>query len=260
MKVFILAGGFGTRLSEETMLKPKPMVEVGKFPILWHIMKIYSHYGFNDFVILGGYKVEYIKNYFLNFYMTNSDLTIDLSDNNVTILSKSVAPWKVTILDTGLDTGTGSRILKAKQLIEGTREPFFLTYGDGVADVNLKELLEFHKSQGRIGTVTAIQPSGRFGTLSFSENNSVKSFVEKAKGDGNWINGGFFVFEPEFINYIPDHDVMLEQDPLVNLVRDNQLSAYKHYGFWKAMDTLRDNKELNSMWNNNQASWKVWRD
>lgn len=258
MKVFILAGGFGTRLSEETLLRPKPMVEIGRKPILWHIMKIYSHYGFNDFVILGGYKVEYIKNYFLNYYNNTSDLTVDLSTNRVTIHSNQAEPWKVTVLDTGLKTSTGSRIKRAKDFID-TNEPFLLTYGDGLSDVNIKNLVDFHKAGGRIGTVTAVQPSGRFGSLNINSTSSeVEDFVEKPKGDGRYINGGFFVFEPKFLDYIPDSDVMLEQDPLINLAKDHQLGAYKHEGFWRAMDTLRDNQELNSMWSSNNAPWYVW--
>lgn len=261
MKVFILAGGFGTRLSEETIYKPKPMVDIGRKPIMWHIMKMYSHYGFNDFVILGGYKVDYIKNYFLNYYNTMSDITVDLNTNRVTVHTNFAEPWKVTVLDTGLKTSTGSRIKLAKDFITDTNEPFMLTYGDGLADVNLKELLEFHKAQGRIGTVTSVLPSGRFGALGINhDNNQVETFVEKPKGDGRYINGGFFVFEPKFLDYIPDHDVMLEQDPLVNLTKDGQLSAFKHDGFWRAMDTLRDNQELNSIWDSHQAPWKVWED
>ncbi len=258
MKVFILAGGLGTRLSEETQFKPKPMVEIGRYPILWHIMKIYSFYGFNDFVLLGGYKVDYIKNYFLNYYMNTSNLTIDLSSNNITVHSSKSEPWRVTVLDTGLKTSTGTRIQKAKTFIEGVDEPFFLTYGDGVADINIQELLSFHKAHGKIGTVTVVQPKGRFGTVSLDEYENVSSFIEKPKGDGNWINGGFFVLEPEFLKYIPNYDVMLEQEPLNNLIDANQLCAYKHSGFWKAMDTLRDNHELNTMWDSNNAPWKLW--
>ncbi len=258
MKVLILAGGFGTRLSEETMYRPKPMVDIGKKPILWHIMKIYSHYGFNDFCILGGYKVEYIKNYFLNYYNNNSNLTIDLSNNNVTIHSNEAEPWKVTVLDTGLNTSTGSRIQKAKEFLDDSDESFMLTYGDGVADVNIKDLLAFHKSHKKIGTMTTVMPSGRFGAVTIDETNEVKSFVEKPKGDGRWINGGFFVFEKKFLDFIPDYDCMLEQEPLTKLVEANELCAYKHEGYWKAMDTLRDNQELNNLWNANKAPWKIW--
>ena len=258
MKVFILAGGLGTRLSEETILRPKPMVEVGGYPILWHIMKIYSHYGFNDFVLLCGYKIEVIKYYFLNYYANNSDLTINLKSNDIEIHSNTSEPWKVTILNTGLETSTGSRIKKARKFIENSKEPFFLTYGDGVADINILDLLEFHKKNGKIGTLSAVMPSGRFGSILIDDSHNIQSFIEKPQGDGGWINGGFFVFEPEFLNYIPDNDVMLEADPLNNLIKDSQLNAYKHQGFWKAMDTLRDNHDLNKLWVNKKAPWKVW--
>lgn len=258
MKVFILAGGLGTRLSEETILRPKPMVEVGGYPILWHIMKIYSHYGFNDFVLLCGYKIEVIKYYFLNYYANNSDLTIDLKSNDIEIHSNTSEPWKVTILNTGLETSTGSRIKRARKFIESSKEPFFLTYGDGVADINILDLLEFHKKNGKIGTLSAVMPSGRFGSILIDDSHNIQSFIEKPQGDGGWINGGFFVFEPEFLNYIPDNDVMLEADPLNNLIKDSQLNAYKHQGFWKAMDTLRDNHDLNKLWVNKKAPWKVW--
>lgn len=258
MKVFILAGGLGTRLSEETLLKPKPMVEVGGYPILWHIMKIYSHYGFNDFVLLCGYKIEVIKYYFLNYYANNSDLTINLKSNDIEIHSNTSEPWRVTILNTGLETSTGSRIKKARKFIENSKEPFFLTYGDGVADINILDLLEFHKKNGKIGTLSAVMPSGRFGSILIDDYHNIQSFIEKPQGDGGWINGGFFVFEPEFLNYIPDNDVMLEADPLNNLIKDSQLNAYKHQGFWKAMDTLRDNHDLNKLWNRKMAPWKVW--
>lgn len=259
MKVFILAGGLGTRLSEETLVKPKPMVEVGGYPILWHIMKIYSFYGYNDFVILGGYKIDFIKYYFLNYYANNSNLTVDLKNNNITIHSNFSEPWKVTILNTGLNTSTGSRIKLARKFIEENDEPFMLTYGDGVADIDIPKLVEFHKNKKQIATMTSVLPSGRFGAVSIDEKNDVKSFIEKPRGDGGWINGGFFVMEPQFVDYIPDYDVMLEQEPLFNLVQDNQLNAYKHHGFWKAMDTLRDNQELNKLWNNGTAPWKVWK-
>lgn len=258
MKVYILAGGLGTRLSEETVTKPKPMVEIGGFPILWHIMKIYSHYGFNDFVILGGYKIDYIKYYFLNYYANNSDLTINLKNNDIKIHRNKSEPWNVTILNTGLETSTGSRIKKAKDFILEDNKPFMLTYGDGVANINIDELVKFHKEHGKVATMTTVMPSGRFGSVSINNTSEVKSFVEKPKGDGGWINGGFFVFNPEFLNFIPDFDVMLEAEPLFNLVKDNQLMAYKHDGFWKAMDTLRDNHDLNKLWDAGRAPWKIW--
>lgn len=258
MKVFILAGGLGTRLSEETILRPKPMVEVGGHPILWHIMKIYSHYGFNDFVLLCGYKIEVIKYYFLNYYANNSDFTINLKTDEIKIHSTEAEPWKVTILNTGLNTSTGSRIQRAKDFILDSKDPFMLTYGDGVANINIPELLAFHKKNKKIATMTTVLPMGRFGSVNIDNNGVVDSFVEKPQGAAGWINAGFFVFEPEFLNYIPDFDVMLEQDPLISLVKDKQLSAYKHEGFWKAMDTLRDNQELNKLWNAGKSPWKIW--
>ena len=260
MKVLILAGGLGTRLSEETNLKPKPMVEVGDYPILWHIMKIYSYYGFNDFVLLCGYKANMIKDYFKNFYINNADIKIDLSTNEIKVLKNQCENWKVTILNTGVDTLTGSRIRLAKNyVLEDKDEEFMVTYGDGVSDVNIHEVLNHHRNSKKIATLTAVQPMGRFGTLSLDTNNNVNHFIEKQAGDGGWVNGGFFVFNKKFFDYIPDTNVMLEEDPLLNLVKDNQLSAYKHSGFWKPMDTLRDNHELNKMWNSGNAPWKIWK-
>lgn len=257
MKVVILAGGLGTRLSEETDLRPKPMVEIGGKPILWHIMKIYSHYGFNDFIILSGYKSHIIKDYFVNYYNRYSDITVDMSDNTVEVHKTRNEPWKVTILYTGRDTMTGGRIKKAKEYIGN--EPFMLTYGDGVSDVNITELLNSHKKSGKITTVTAIQPSGRFGSLNINKNNEVESFAEKPIGDGNWINGGFFVCQPEIFDYIPNgDDVIFERKPLEGLSKDNQLNAYKHDGFWRPMDTLKDKMDLTDMWQNLQAPWVVW--
>ncbi len=259
MKVAILAGGFGTRLSEETVIKPKPMVEIGGKPILWHIMKIYSTYGFNDFVILLGYKGYMIKEYFANYFLHQSDVTIDLENNNIQIHNTKAEPWKVTLVDTGLYTQTGGRILRAKKYLEGGT--FMLTYGDGVADINIKELIEFHKKHGKYATVTAVQPSGRFGALELDESNNVIRFKEKPKGDGAWINGGFFVLEPEIFDYINKGDeTYWERDPLENLAKDGQLVAYKHYGFWKPMDMLRDKKELEELWNSGKAPWKIWDD
>lgn len=260
MKVLILAGGLGTRLSEETTQKPKPMVEVGDYPILWHIMKIYSHYGFNDFIILCGYKANMIKDYFTNFYINNSDIKIDLSNNTIQELENQSEDWKVTILNTGINTLTGSRIKLAKKyVLEDDDDNFMVTYGDGVSDVNINDLLTYHKNNHKIATLTAVQPMGRFGTLSLDNSNSVNHFVEKQAGDGGWVNGGFFVFNKKFFDYIPDENVMLEESPLLDLVKDNELIAYKHAGFWKPMDTLRDNHELNKMWNKGNAPWKIWK-
>lgn len=256
MKTLILAGGLGTRLSEETNLRPKPMVEIGEFPILWHIMKIYSYYGFNDFILLCGYKHQHIKDYFVNYYLNNADITIDLKTNDIEVHATKAEDWKVTILNTGLDTLTGSRIKMAQKYVGN--EQFMVTYGDGVSDVNIPKLIDFHNKQGKIGTLTAVKPSGRFGALDIDGSSNINSFIEKPQGDGNWVNGGFFVFEPEFFNYIPDSNVMLEQTPLLHLVKDNELSAYKHEGFWKPMDTLRDKIELNKMWESHKAPWKVW--
>ncbi len=257
MKVVILAGGFGTRLSEETDIKPKPMVEIGGKPILWHIMKIYSTYGFNDFVICLGYKGYVIKEYFANYFLHMSDVTIDLKNNQLEIHNVKAEPWKVTLVDTGLNTMTGGRIKRVQKYIGN--ETFMLTYGDGVANINIKELLEFHKNHGKFATVTAVQPSGRFGALDL-EDGKVKAFKEKPKGDGAWINGGFFVLEPQIFEYIDGDETIWERDPLENLARDGQLMAYKHTGFWKPMDTLRDKRELESLWQSGNPPWKVWND
>ena len=257
MKVLILAGGFGTRLSEETNIRPKPMVEFGGKPILWHIMKIYSHYGFNEFVILLGYKGYYIKEYFSNYFLHQSDITIDLKNNNLEIHNNSSEPWKVTLIDTGIDSMTGGRIKRAKKYINN--ETFLLTYGDGVGDVNIQKLVDFHKSHQGLLTITATQPDGRFGALEINENNRVEKFLEKPKGDGSWINGGFFVCEPEVLNYIEGDSTIFEREPLEKLAQEKQVFTYKHYGFWKPMDTLRDKKELNLMWETDKAKWKVWK-
>lgn len=258
MKVLILAGGYGTRFSEETDVKPKPMIQIGGQPILWHIMKMYSHYGFNDFVILLGYKSYVIKEYFANYFLHQSDITIDISNNEVKILNNNSEPWKITLLDTGLDTMTGGRILRAKHAIGN--EPFMLTYGDGVSDVNIGELVAFHKKHGKAITMTSVQPEGRFGTMSIdSENHGVSTFMEKPKGDGNWINGGFFVCEPKVLDYIKEGDrTVWERSPLENLAKDGELFAYKHTGFWQPMDTLREKIVLNELWEKGQAKWKTW--
>ncbi|WP_273404256.1 glucose-1-phosphate cytidylyltransferase [Campylobacter avium] len=264
MKVLILAGGLGTRLSEETSLLPKPMVEIGGKPILWHIMKFYSHWGFNDFIILTGYKGHIIKDYFINYYTHYSDITVDMSNNSLQIHTTRHEPWKVTMLYTGQDTMTGGRILKAKDYVGN--ESFMLTYGDGLSDVNLKKLLAFHKEHKRAITMTSILPEGRFGKLDIDENNRIKAFTEKPKGDAStdnagWINGGFFVCEPKIFDYIKDGDeTIFEQEPLKNLAKDKELYAYKHSGFWKCMDTLKDKKELNKLWLENKAPWALWED
>lgn len=259
MKVVILAGGLGTRLGEETGIRPKPMVGIGGHPILWHIMKIYSFYGFNDFVILTGYKSEVIKDYFVNYYLNNSDVTVDLSTNNVEVHQNTSEPWKVTMLYTGRDTLTGGRIKRAQNFIGNS--PFLLTYGDGVANVNIHELIENHKRSGKLATLTAYQPEGRFGSIDIATNGQVNKFQEKPKEGGAWINAGFFVLQPEIFNYIPEDDnAIWEQDPLKNLSKDGELNAYKHNGFWHAMDMLKDKIDLNNMWSENRAPWKIWKE
>jgi len=257
MKVVLLAGGFGTRLSEETDIKPKPMVEIGGKPILWHIMKTYSTYGFDDFVILLGYKGYFIKEYFANYFLHQSDVTIDLSLNKMEVFNNSAEPWKITLLDTGLNSMTGGRIRRAQEFIGN--ETFMLTYGDGVANIDINNLLKFHRAHGRSLTMTSAQPEGRFGALDISENNKVREFKEKPKGDGGWINAGYFVCEPKIFDYITQGDEsVFEKAPLQNLAKDGELYTYKHDDFWMPMDTLRDKHELNKMWDENQAPWKVW--
>jgi glucose-1-phosphate cytidylyltransferase len=259
MKIIILAGGFGTRLSEETDLKPKPMVEIGGHPVLWHIMKVYSHYGFNDFVILTGYKSHIIKDYFINYYTRYCDITVNMSDNSVEIHKIRQENWKVTLLYTGQATMTGSRVKKAQEYIGN--EPFMLTYGDGVADVDINSLLTSHKNSGKIATMTAVQMSGRFGVLSINNSNIITSFMEKPLGEESWINGGFFVCESKVFDYISseEENVIFEREPLENIAKDGQLNAYKHKGFWRPMDSLREKNELNSLWSSGKAPWKVWR-
>ncbi|TKC16985.1 glucose-1-phosphate cytidylyltransferase [Robertmurraya kyonggiensis] len=258
MKVVLLAGGFGTRISEESHLKPKPMIEIGGKPILWHIMKIYSEYGFNDFVICLGYKSFYIKEYFAHYFLHESDVTFDFRNGNKQIIHNvNAEPWKVTLVDTGLETMTGGRLKRVKQYLDN--ETFMLTYGDGVSDVNIKELVEFHKTHGKLATVTTTQPSGRFGALALGDNNEVTAFQEKPQGDGGWVNAGYFVMEPEVIDYIDGDDTILEKAPLENLALDGQLSAFKHTGYWQPMDTLRDKNHLESLWVKNEAPWKLWR-
>jgi glucose-1-phosphate cytidylyltransferase len=255
MKVLILAGGYGTRLSEETEIRPKPMVEIGGKPILWHIMKTYSHYGFNEFIILLGYKGYYIKEYFANYFLHQSDITFDMSNGEMKVHNNTSEPWKVTLLDTGIDSQTGGRIKRAKDFIEN--ETFMLTYGDGVSDVNLEKLLKFHYKNKSTVTMTAIQPAGRFGALDI-EDNIIRKFIEKPAGDGSWINGGFMVCEPQILDYIESDSTVLEKNPLQTLAQEGKLTAYKHQGFWQCMDTLRDKFILNDLWNKNQAPWKLW--
>ena len=258
MKVVILAGGFGSRLSEETELKPKPMVEIGDKPILWHIMKIYSHYGFNDFVICLGFKGFYIKEYFSNYYLHNCNVTFDFrkNGNNMIIDNHNAEPWRVALVDTGLNTMTGGRIKRIQEYIGD--ETFMMTYGDGVSNVNITKLVEFHKEHKKLVTVTAVKPSGRFGALEIQDStNRVKQFKEKPKEAISWMNGGFFVIEPQVFDYIQDDEMPFELEPLENISRDNQLVAYKHDGFWRCMDTFMNKKELNKLWVTN-PEWKLW--
>ena len=254
MQAVILAGGLGTRISEESHLKPKPMIEVGGMPILWHILKIYSSHGINDFIICCGYKGYLIKEYFANYFMHNSDMTVDLSSNNLEFHSKSAESWKVTLVETGMNSMTGGRIKRIQDYVKGT---FCLTYGDGVSDLDITALIQFHKAEGRLATLTSVMPEGRFGALDI-ENGEVKEFVEKPKGDGMWVNGGFFVCEPGVFSYIDDDSTVWEEGPLKTLAASGQLSAFKHFGFWQPMDTLRDRNLLNGLWEKNLAAWKVW--
>ena len=256
MKVVILAGGFGTRLSEETDIKPKPMVEIGGKPILWHIMKNYSSHGFNEFVILLGYKGYVIKEFFSNYFLHQSDVTFDLANNSMEVHQNESEPWKVTLLDTGLGTLTGGRIKRAKDYIGD--DDFLLTYGDGLSDVDIAKTVEFHKSHGKNITMTAVQPAGRYGALDIKADNSISSFKEKPKGDGTWINGGFFVCKSEVLDYIDGDLTTFEQEPLTDLAAEGQLMSFKHDGFWECMDTLRDKTNLCQLWDNDQASWKKW--
>ena len=257
MKVVILAGGMGTRITEESHLKPKPMIEIGGKPILWHIMKIYASQGYNDFIICCGYKGHLIKQYFLNYYLYNSDIYVDTSTNELQIKNSNSSDFKVTLIDTGLKTMTAGRINKIKDYID--TDDFFLTYGDGVANIDINEELKFHKKHGKIGTMTIVQPEGKYGSLKFDNNNLVKDFKEKPKGDGAWINGGFFILKKEIFNYLDDsyENIMWEQEPLDNLKNMQELVAYKHSGFWKSMDSMKDKNELEKIWKQNQI-WKNW--
>ena len=259
MKAVILAGGLGTRISEETHLKPKPMVEIGGRPILWHILKIYSHYGINDFVICAGYKGYIIKEYFANYFLHMSDVTFDMESNSMEVHSRNAEPWRVTVVDTGEETMTGGRLKRAAEYLGD--QPFCFTYGDGVADVDISALVDFHRRSGKLATMTAVQPPGRYGALNFHQDDEsiVQEFKEKPQGDGAWINGGFFVLQPGAIDYVTGGDSMnWEREPLERLASDRQLTAFRHHGFWRPMDTLRDRNQLEDLWANNQAPWKTW--
>ncbi|HYW33917.1 MAG TPA: glucose-1-phosphate cytidylyltransferase [Balneolaceae bacterium] len=257
MKTVILAGGYGTRISEETSVRPKPMVEIGEKPIIWHIMKIYSHYGINDFVICCGYKGKVIKEYFANYFLHQSDMTFDLKNNEMHVIENDVEPWKVTLIDTGMKTMTGGRLKKVRNYLDD--ETFCLTYGDGLTDLNIGKVIEFHKRQDTYATLTAVQPPGRFGTFRLgAEEDKISRFREKPQGDNAWINGGFFVLEPEVISYIEGDQTVWEREPLETLARDGKLSAYKYSGFWHPMDTLHDKNVLEDLWQSEEKPWKVW--
>lgn len=258
MKVVILAGGFGTRISEESHLKPKPMIEIGGKPILWHIMKSYSYYGYNEFIICLGYKGYAIKEFFADYYLHTSDVTFDFANKNKMTIHNNVSePWKVTLVDTGLNTMTGGRIKSVQKYVGNER--FMLTYGDGVSDVNINDIEAYHNNSGKYLTMTAIQPGGRFGVLDINdETNNIKEFVEKSKEDGGWINAGFMVVEPEVFNYIEDDSTVFEKEPLEKLAKEGNLMAYKHNGFWQCMDTQRDKGLLERLWRENRAPWKTW--
>lgn len=256
MKAVILAGGLGTRISEETHLKPKPMIEIGGKPILWHIMKSYSAHGINDFIVCCGYKGYIIKEYFANYFLHMSDVTFDMVNNKMEVHQKYAEPWKVTLVDTGEETLTGGRLKRVADYVQD-EEAFCFTYGDGVADVDISSLIAFHKSHGKFATVTAVQPPGRYGALNMNES-SVKSFTEKPRGDGGWINGGFFVLSPACMKYIQDDQSSWENEPLARLAADEQLMAFEHSGFWQPMDTLREKNQLEDLWQSGKAPWKVW--
>ena len=257
MKAVILAGGFGTRISEESNLRPKPMVDIGAYPILWHIMKIYSAHGINDFIICCGYKGYMIKEYFSNYFLHQSDVTFDIKNNLMEVLQNNVEPWKVTLIDTGEKTMTGGRLKRVQEYLDD--ETFCMTYGDGVSDVNITELVEFHKNQQTLGTLTAVQPPGRFGAFKLENGkNTIPSFKEKPQGDGAWVNGGFFVLEPQVLDIIDGDETVWEREPMEKLAQDGSMAAYKHHGFWQPMDTLRDMHVLEDMWQSGSAPWKKW--
>ncbi len=258
MKVVILCGGMGMRLKEETEFKPKPMVPIGSRPILWHIMKIYSAFGFNEFIICLGYKGYMIKEYFSNYFLHQSDVTIDVKNNKIEVHNNVCEPWKITLIDTGLDTMTGGRIKRIRDYVKN--ETFMVTYGDGVGDINLKEVLEFHKKQGKYATLTATKLLGRFGALEINSKDEIISFQEKPKGNRAWVNSGFFVLEPQVFDYIEGDETMWEREPLEKLAKNEQLAAYKHKGFWMCMDTLRDKEVLGELWISGNLPWKTWKD
>ena len=256
MKVVILAGGRGTRIQEESLIKPKPLIEIGSKPIIWHIMKTYSHYGFKEFIICCGYKGYLIKEYFANFSLYNSDVTIDVKKNEIKVHKNNNEDWKITLVDTGDESLTGGRVLRIKDFVG---DEFFLTYGDGVSDVDIGKLVDHHKSNNKVATMTIVQPQGRFGMVEYnSKTNLIENFAEKLKGDGSWINGGFFALNKKIFEYLKDDQTILERDPLEKLSKENQLTAFRHEKFWHAMDTLRDKIYLESLWNKNKAPWKIW--
>jgi glucose-1-phosphate cytidylyltransferase len=255
MKAVILAGGFGTRISEETDVKPKPMIEIGGMPLLWHIMKSYSSYGINEFVICCGYKGYVIKEYFANYFLHMSDVTFDIKNNKMEVNQKFAEPWKVTLVDTGLNTMTGGRLKKIEKYLDG--ETFCFTYGDGLADIDLKKLINFHKKSKSFVTVTAVQPPGKYGALNLKKD-KVTIFQEKPAGDGSWVNGGYFVLESKIFDYLKGDSTVWEKEPLEKMAKQNKVAAYKHDGFWQALDTLRDKNYLESLWDSNKAPWKIW--
>jgi glucose-1-phosphate cytidylyltransferase len=258
MKAVILAGGFGTRISEETSIRPKPMVEIGGRPILWHIMKLYSHFGIHDFIVCCGYRGEVIKRYFAEYFLAHSDITYDLARGETETHRSVSEPWRVTCVDTGLDTMTGGRLRRIRHYLD-PEEPFCLTYGDGVANLDVRKSIKFHREHGKLATLTAVQPMGRFGAFALNQGEtSVSSFLEKPRGDGAWVNGGFFVLSPQVMDYIEGDDCVWERGPLEQLAGDGELEAYRHHGFWQAMDTLRDKMVLEELWKEKKAPWKVW--
>ena len=258
MKAVILAGGLGTRISEETHLKPKPMIEIGGKPILWHIMKMYSAHGVNDFVVCCGYKGYIIKEYFANYFLHMSDITFDIAKNSLEVHEQKVEPWRVTLVDTGEKTMTGGRLKRVSRYIEN-EEAFCFTYGDGVSNVNITETINFHHKHGKLTTITSVQPPGRYGSIECNHNNEVTAFVEKPRGDGGWINGGFSVLSPAVLEQIENDETSWESEPLSNLVSMGEVMAFKHAGFWQAMDTMRDKNQLENLWNSDNAPWKIWK-
>jgi len=256
MKAVILAGGLGTRISEETHIKPKPMIEIGGRPILWHLMKIYASHGINDFIICCGYKGYMIKEYFANYFLHMSDVTFDMKNNKMEVHQGNAEPWKVTLLDTGENTLTGGRLKRVKDYLQN-EEAFCFTYGDGLADINISKLIDFHRMQGKLATVTAVQPPGRYGALDI-QNDHVSQFIEKPKGEGGWINGGFFVLSPGCLDYIENDQSSWEDKPLITIAKEHELAAYRHFGFWQPMDTLREKNLLEDLWLTGKAPWKIW--